>query len=566
VDIGQGYSGSIVVSNRLYTQAQDTSGQYVYCLNLMDGSTIWKTRYNFPWLIDGEWPGPYATPVYADGRIYYADCYQKIGCLDAETGKAIWSVNLAETYQGKGTEFGYACSPTVLNGRVYAPVGGENASIVAFDAVSGKEVWASGNDRASYTACLPIRHRGKDLLVTFMQNAILAHDASTGKQLWRHPWLEGYDEHAAWPIYKEPYLYFAGPFRQGCKVFNLDDVLQNTLSDPVWAGKVLSNDIFSSVEVDGFLYGFDIHDMQASPSGETGGAFKCVRMDNGEEQWSTTNVPHCSVIVRENQLILYSEHGELIIAKATPRQYEELARHALFTNELCWTVPALSEYRLIVRGKKTFKCYYLGPDSDDPPRGEVIIRSRPQAWYEAWRSPAFYAPGWGDFLAWFMGSILLVFTPATILAAVFNSQARLSRFLWCSTMILSGAIGPACYSTAAGRFLFTWPAAVFASCLMCIGVIAWARQNGHKNAAMHARLALAGIVISSAFYGIMCMQRFLPAGIGFLAGLLVSLPFMYPVARRFYTDSFTLRLGGLLLLTYSLYFWSSAWVIIIRTT
>src|SRR4051794_32914123 len=112
-EIGEGYSGISAAEGRLYTQVQSREGQYVVCMEAETGRSLWETRYNYPWQLSADYPGPYATPTYHAGRICFADCYGFVGCLDARNGRTLWKLNLTEQFAGKGTGFGYACAPLV---------------------------------------------------------------------------------------------------------------------------------------------------------------------------------------------------------------------------------------------------------------------------------------------------------------------------------------------------------------------------------------------------------------------------------------------------------------------
>ena len=68
-------------------------------------------------------------------------------------------------FDGQGTAFGYAASPLVEDGRVFLPVGGAGAGVVAFDVDDGSVLWASGSDPAGYTPCLPITVNGHRQIV-----------------------------------------------------------------------------------------------------------------------------------------------------------------------------------------------------------------------------------------------------------------------------------------------------------------------------------------------------------------------------------------------------------------
>lgn len=90
------------------------------------------------------------------------------GCLTADDGRLVWSRNALEEFRGKGTEFGYACSPVVVGHKVILPVGGPGASIVALDARTGKTLWQSGDDPTRYTPAYPITWQERRLVVGYL--------------------------------------------------------------------------------------------------------------------------------------------------------------------------------------------------------------------------------------------------------------------------------------------------------------------------------------------------------------------------------------------------------------
>ena len=292
--LGQGYSAFTAFGDRVYTQAQTLSGQYVECLDADSGETVWSYRYDWPYEAAGVYPGPRATPTIADGFVYFASPAGLIGCLATETGDLIWSRNVIDDYSGTGgIGFGYACSPLVIEGHVILPVGGKGASLVALDARTGQEVWASGDDPASYSPAFPIDHDGRKLIVGYFQNSLNLFDRLTGEQLGRLDLSAGYDEHSAWPIFHPPHLWISAPFRAGCLLLQMPDLTSSAdAEDPrtfqsVWKkNRLLSNDVTSSVLVDGHLYGFDLYDAQSKVHRPSRGKFLCIDFLTGEEKWS----------------------------------------------------------------------------------------------------------------------------------------------------------------------------------------------------------------------------------------------------------------------------------------
>ena len=229
-EIGAGYSGLIVVGNRAYTLAQTLTTQKLLALDADTGRTIWEHAYEWPYDPGGMYPGPRATPTFSHGRIYFASPDGLVECLRAEDGQPVWSVNVTKKFGGRGTDFGYSCSPLVEEGKVILPVGGPSASMVALDADSGATVWTSGNAPASYCSAMPITFHGRRLVVAFMQNEFDGFDLATGRLLWRESYSHGYDEHANSPLYDEPYLRTMQPFHAGSDLYKIEEVPRKGLS------------------------------------------------------------------------------------------------------------------------------------------------------------------------------------------------------------------------------------------------------------------------------------------------------------------------------------------------
>jgi hypothetical protein len=80
-ELGQGYSGFVVADGKLYTQRQSLGGQFLLCLDPDDGHTIWEFRYDWAWQPKGAYPGPYASPTWYRGKVFYASTSGKVVCV-----------------------------------------------------------------------------------------------------------------------------------------------------------------------------------------------------------------------------------------------------------------------------------------------------------------------------------------------------------------------------------------------------------------------------------------------------------------------------------------------------
>ena len=282
--LGSGYSSFVAQGDRVYTQYQTLRGQFVVCLDAASGKTIWRYRYDWPFEPGGVYPGPRSTPTLAHSKIYFSTPAGAVSCLDAN-GSLLWTSDLKSKFQGQGTGFGYACSPTVVGNKVIMPVGGEGASMVALDARDGSLIWKSGSEPASYTPAMPIVVDGHSQVIGYLQNAVVCFDLETGAKLWDLQLSKAYDEHSAWPIYQEPYLWLAAPFQAGSQLLRLSGGPDADV-ERVRESSLMSNDVASSVLFEGNVYGFDLRDIQTKAQRPSRGSFRCIDFLTGQERWS----------------------------------------------------------------------------------------------------------------------------------------------------------------------------------------------------------------------------------------------------------------------------------------
>ncbi len=579
IELGDGYSGFAAVGSRLYTQYQSLAGQRVVCLDADTGERIWRRRYGYPWQPDSDWPGPMATPTLSGGKVYFAGAFGLVGCLDAQSGRLLWSVNVTEKFEGEGTEYGCACSPLVEDGRVYLPVGGRGVAVVALSAEDGSVVWQSGDYVASYSPAYPITVGGRRQIVTYLRNDVVAFDAKTGRELWSYPWSKGYDEHAAWPVYEEPYLLTASAFRQGAKVLRLGAGTEGATADLVWKSKELSNDIFSSVILDGHIYGFDLHDLQPRQTRRAKGRFKCIKLATGEVCWSTDRTGHTNVLAADGKLILFNEAGELILARATPERYEEFCRAQIFSGQVCWTSPTLHRGRLYVRNHVYAACIYLGqPDRLEPgllkqPGAQTLqVRGLLSKLEKIWRGSHLYAPTAGQMLKWY-GYCVGVIVAAGILALLANALVKRSRprhalvafraVFWGGLFVL-GAAGTPVLTFASREFVFTWPSALFAV-YQAVLVVGEGARKGSVRERYIARASVIAFACLCFGYYHLCRSLFVVMGYGFLVGILPAFPVAIVAARRMVGRGRPASDLGWAMASFSVYFWASALFTIWKT-
>ena len=612
-ELGQGYSSFVAWEDSVATQYQTLGGQYVICLNAKTGKTQWQHRYAWPYEPAGVYPGPRSTPVYCDGQVFFTSPSGIVGCLDSKSGELKWSVDLYAKFECKPPGFGYSSSPIVVGELVVLPVGGKGSSIAALNKVDGSVAWQAGDEQASYASVLPIDFQGRSLILGYLQNAIVCHDASTGELVWHRPLSSGYDEHSAWPIYREPFVWIASPFQSGSELLELTTDPTQPIRT-VRRSKLMSNDIFSSVLHDGGIYGFDLHEAQAKTHRTSRGIFRCIDFQTGESLWSvgtgradhslrsdgssakeTTNITaresvigHATVIVADDKLILMNDLGELILARANKAAYQELSRVQLLSGEICWTQPCLANGRLFVRNHSRAACVLLSDPSTVDSQTLAAAKSVqdiPQSAYRDWAgallsiepeylfdlpSPewltAWYAISMGIFGAGLLlAGIVRWIVPNRPKSSITEPIAVWERTTYWTTCFILGGLGTTFLSRWLDSFVFTWPVCLYTAWHVAIGhlELRYSSLTWRKRwvAAMSAVFWLCVCV----GYFLFCRRLSLLFEWAFLGGFLAALPFNIAGANLFTDRSFTLVWRILMgALAFSAFYWSSVGYLILR--
>jgi len=516
-----------------------------------------------------------------------------VGCLDAGDGHALWSVNVRQQFDGHGSSFGYACSPVIEDGKVILPVGGPAASVVALDAQTGATVWASGSEPASYASALPITFDGHRHVVAFLQNALAGFDLHTGRLLWQQSYSQGYDEHAASPLYDEPYLRTMQAFRAGSDLYMLEATPSAAGGDAGPACRIkrvrqdaqMANDVASSVLVDGLVYGFDLHDTQTTRGRPARGTFRCMDFLTGQIRWSSDRPGQASMVVADGKLIMLNDRGQVLLVRVDPDHYQELACADIFPGETCWTAPALDGGRLYLRSPTRAACLFVGKPAHMTPRQRAMAASMTAiskvtridlTWLAGGeREYPFELPDLHELTRWYLYS-LAALAAAALLAGVtyvitrfaYGRALRLppAVVFWAGLLVF-GIVATPIANRYGGQFIFTWPLALLAVHQLALAAVSWSKQRGPGKLAEGLAIGGAGLlVLTCLLYFMLTRQLSLAPAWYFLLTLPVAWPLAIPAARRLCRPASGLT-GNILWMAavFSVYFWASGGVMLRRT-
>ena len=331
VKVGTGLSSVTVADGRLFTAGYQGDSEALQCLDAKTGKLLWTQQWpakKGDYLFEG---GPRATPTVDGQRVYMVGADGHLLCAEAATGKPVWQRDLVKDFGGRRMDWGFCSSPTVDGAHILVDSGGPGASTVALNKATGEVVWKAGDDEPGYGSALVATVDGQKTAVVFKAGALVGHDASTGKVLWSFPWETAWKINAITPVQVGDLLVISSAYNHGAAGVRV----KGGKAEQVWFNKKLKAQFNSPVHLKGALYGID---------GEVGkkSALVCLDAATGDEKWRANEVKNGSLILTgDAKLLVLSEIGELIVAEAKPDAYRELSRTKILGGR-CWVQPVLA--------------------------------------------------------------------------------------------------------------------------------------------------------------------------------------------------------------------------------
>ncbi|HLJ96044.1 MAG TPA: PQQ-binding-like beta-propeller repeat protein [Gemmataceae bacterium] len=353
--IGPGWSSFAVVGTHLYTQEQRDDSEAVVCYDRDSGTEIWahSESTRFAELVSG--PGPRATPTFHDGKIYAQGAAGRLLCLDAASGRVVWSRDIVADSGAKVPTWGFSASPLITQGVVTVFAGGPDGKMVlGYNAASGDLLWNAGEEQVSYCSLHPVRLEGVEQLVLTTGEGLIAFDPTRGEVLWQHSWPldKGMARVVQPTVLNDSDLLLGSGFGRGTRRVHIQRKGDGWETQEVWTSRAI-NPYFNDLVVHrGYLYGFD------------GNFFTCVSLEGGEKKWRTRGYGNGQVLLLADQdlLLVLSEKGEVALVDASPDGYKERGRFQAIEGKT-WNHPVVAHGKLFVRNGEEVACYQLGEAS-----------------------------------------------------------------------------------------------------------------------------------------------------------------------------------------------------------
>lgn len=404
-EVGVGYAGPAVAGGKVFVLdlvpaekaklpdsgfakgARVPGKERVQCLDAATGKRLWATDYPVDYAISYA-AGPRCTPTVDGDTVYTLGAMGDLKAAAVADGKVAWAKNFMKDYDAGLPVWGFSSPPLVDGDKLICLVGGTNDRlVVAFDKKTGKELWTSQSCQGDFGYSPPMIYEfgGKKQLIVWHTRAVVGLEPDTGKLLWRVPFEVRYALTAPTPRKVGDDKLFVTSFYNGSLLLKVGA----DKADVVWKSKArgetpdLTTDL-SSIMATPVIEGDHIYGVCSY------GQLRCIEANTGKRVWESMRATRGArtpksiaenpepddkerwglafLVPQGDRYFLFNEQGDLIIAKLSPKGYEELDRAHLIepTNTMAgrgrlvvWMHPAFANKCVYVRNDKELICYSL---------------------------------------------------------------------------------------------------------------------------------------------------------------------------------------------------------------
>lgn len=377
-EISSGYSGPTVADGRVFVSDRLVEGndQYerVHCFDAADGATLWTHSYSCPYRNISYQAGPRGSVTIFDRRAYSLGTMGNLVCLSVDGGEVLWSRDLNTEYNIRMPNWGIACSPLIAGDLVIVQIGGsDGACVVAFNRQTGVEAWRALADPASYSSPILVEQAGHVVLVCWTGARVVGLDPADGALFWDYhipptSWVRA----CASPVWQGERILLTG-FFSGSHMLRLQS--DEPAIDKLWSRtgpdekhtEALHANFAEPFVRNGFIYGVDSY-----------GEVRCLDAGTGRRIWESLDVvprqrwSTARFIRSPEHDWIFTERGELVIARLSPEGYREISRTKVIEptkaqlpsrrEGVVWAHPGFANRKIYARNDEALVCVDLAAE------------------------------------------------------------------------------------------------------------------------------------------------------------------------------------------------------------
>ncbi len=348
---GSGLAGVAVAEGTVVLFHRQNDEETLSAFDAETGKPRWNRGFATTFqaaIVDDD--GPRAVPTIAGQRVFAYGAQGRLMCVDLKTGEALWNRETHKEYAAPGGYFGAGSAPLVEGNLVIVNVGGpKGAGVVAFDVATGKPIWKTSDELASYAAPIAATIGAQRRVLVITRYQLLGLDPVDGQELFRVPFgARGPTVNGASPVLIGDSALLTASYGIGAKFVRL----ATKSATVTWENELLSSQYTTPIVYQGLVYGID--------GRQDGGpvSLKCFDPIPQKLIWEQDGLVYATLIAAGDQLLVMQTDGILRVVALGKGQYVEKANLKLMPGTTR-ALPALANGRLYIRNERMLACFDL---------------------------------------------------------------------------------------------------------------------------------------------------------------------------------------------------------------
>jgi outer membrane protein assembly factor BamB len=317
ISVGSGYSGVVVVDERVVAAFSDGTSDFLAAYDAATGDELWRYRIAETYQgHDQNEDGPRSTPTIHEGVVYGLGPWGHLVALRLADGRKIWSRHVVEDLGAKKPFAGFATAPAVIGGALVVQTGGPDGhSVSGLDPTTGELLWAAESDFVMYQSPIAVQVDGEDLVFAVTDERVVGLRPRDGELLWQlaHELSEDQYHGISQPVLIDSASVLVNGMTQTA-LFRVAAAEDGYRVTEVWRTRALGHTYSPAVPYQGHIYGY------------AGRFLTCVDAESGEIVWRSRPPGEGNLILVDGNLVIVLRTGEVVVAEATPAGFREKTR------------------------------------------------------------------------------------------------------------------------------------------------------------------------------------------------------------------------------------------------
>jgi outer membrane protein assembly factor BamB len=331
--VGVGDATPALVGDKLYVFTRQDTNEVILCLDAATGKEAWSYKYGAQ-VVSGPsaavHSGPRSSPAVANGKIVTLGVGGIVTCLEADTGKKLWS---KDDFAGEWPRFYTASSPIIADNECIVQLGSEKSGgIVAYDLNTGDQKWKWTGDGTAYASPVALTVSGTKMIITLTAKNIVGIGVTDGKLLWEQPFeaSQRMAYNAATPIVDGQTIMYTGSGR-GAKAVKIEKMADGFAAKEVWSNADNGVQFNTPVLKGGQIYG-------VSQSGD----LFCLDAKDGKTLWTSKlgGRGFASIVDAGSVLLALTPQGDLIVFEPSDKELKKVASYKVGSDVYAYPIAA----------------------------------------------------------------------------------------------------------------------------------------------------------------------------------------------------------------------------------